>query len=403
MSHPSLGVVSDTTTHPGWLPLVFAAACGLVVANLYYAQPLVGPISAALSLPPQLAGLIVTLTQVGYGIGLLFLVPVADIVENRRLVALLLGACAIALAAAAVSANAVVFFAAAAVIGLTAVAVQILVPFAAHLAPDARRGRVVGNVMSGLLLGIMLARPVASLVTSLWGWHAVFAGSALITALVAAVLARVLPRRQPSHRLHYADLVGSMWGLLWSHEILRRRGIYHAFLFAGFSLFWTAVPLLLASPAFGLGQRGIALFALVGVSGAIAAPISGRLADRGLMRPVTIASLALVALAFLLARVGLHGSNAALAGLTLAAVILDFGVSANLVVSQRAIFALGAEYRSRLNGLFMALFFAGGALGSALGGWAYASGGWSLACWIGFTFPLLSFAYFATERKRHEA
>jgi predicted MFS family arabinose efflux permease len=256
---------------------------------------------------------------------------------------------------------------------------------------------VVGNVMSGLLLGIMLARPVSSLITSVWGWHAVFGFSAVVTAAVAVVLARVLPQRQPAHRLHYADLVGSMWGLLKSYEILRRRGIYHAFMFAGFSLFWTAVPLLLASPAFGLGQRGIALFALVGVSGAVAAPIAGRLADRDLMRPVTIAALALAALGFLLCRVGLHGSTWSLLGLTAAAVILDFAVSANLVVSQRAIYSLKPEYRSRLNGLFMAMFFVGGAVGSAVGGWAYASGGWSLTCWIGLAFPLLSFLYFATE------
>ena len=395
--HPAPHQPSDSSA--SWLTLLFAAACGLVVANLYYAQPLVAPISAALGISPELAGLIVTLTQVGYGIGLLFIVPLADIVENRRLITMLLAACAIALAVAAVSRNAAVFFAAAAGIGLTAVAVQVLVPFAAHLAPEARRGRVVGNVMSGLLLGIMLARPVASLVTSFWGWHAIFAASAVITAVVAAVLSRVLPTRQPAHRLRYAELVGSMWGLLMSHEVLRRRAAYQAFLFSAFSLFWTTVPLLLAGPEFGLGQRGIALFALVGVAGAVAAPIAGRLADRGLMRPVTAIALTLVALAFLMSRAGLHGSPLALVVLTVAAIVLDFGVSANLVVGQRAIYSLGAEYRSRLNGLFMAVFFAGGAIGSAVGAWAYANGGWSEASWIGFALPLGAFLYFLTERR----
>jgi predicted MFS family arabinose efflux permease len=385
------------------LPLLFAAACGLVVANLYYAQPLVAPISTALSISPQLAGFIVTLTQIGYGAGLLFIVPVADIVENRRLITLLLSGCAIALALAAISQSATVFFIAAAGIGLTAVAVQILVPFAAHLAPEATRGRVVGNVMSGLLLGIMLARPVASLVTSFWGWHAIFAVSAVVTAGVALLLARVLPKRQPTHRLHYAALVGSMWMLLKSHDILRRRASYQACLFAGFSLFWTTVPLLLAGPEFGLGQRGIALFALVGVAGAIAAPIAGRLADRGLMRPVTASALALVAIAFLMSRVAQHGSPLSLAVLTAAAIVLDFGVSANLVVGQRAIYSLGAETRSRLNGLFMAIFFGGGAIGSAVGAWAYASGGWSRACWIGFAMPLAAFAYFLSERRAARA
>jgi len=398
-SHPPSILPPADAGAPRWLTLLLAAACGLVVANLYYAQPLVAPISAALAISPRLAGLIVTLTQVGYGIGLLFLVPVADIVENRRLITLLLAVCSIALGVAAASRDATVFFIAAAAIGLSAVAVQIMVPFAAHLAPDATRGRVVGNVMSGLLLGIMLARPLASLLTGIWGWHAVFAASAVVTACVAALLARVLPKRQPAHRLRYADLVGSMWRLLVSHEILRRRGAYHAFLFAAFSLFWTTVPLLLAGPGFGLGQKGIALFALVGVAGAVAAPIAGRLADRGMMRLVTAVALALVAAAFLISRAGLHGSNLSLAALTAAAIILDFGASANLVVGQRAIFSLGAEYRSRLNGLYMALFFAGGAIGSAVGAWAYATGGWSRACWIGFAFPVAAFLYFATERR----
>jgi predicted MFS family arabinose efflux permease len=414
MPHENLSTVAvqqQEASASGWLTLLFAAACGLVVANLYYAQPLVGPISAALHISPQLSGLIVTLTQVGYGVGLLLIVPLADILENRRLIITLLTGCAIALATAAFVSHAVTFLIAAACIGLASVAVQVLVPFAAHLAPDATRGRVVGNVMSGLLLGIMLARPVASFITDLFGWHAVFAMSALITAAVAIVLWRVLPPRQPAHRLHYVALVQSMWHLLLTQPMLRRRGLYHACLFAAFSLFWTTAPLLLASSPFHLSQRGIALFALAGVAGAIAAPIAGRQADKGRIRSLTAIALTLAAVSFLIARIATDiatniatniaadGSTSALVLLTAAAIILDFAVSANLVVGQRVIFALSPEYRSRLNGIYMAMFFAGGATGSAVGVWAYTHGGWERATWIGFALPVCALLYFLTEQR----
>jgi predicted MFS family arabinose efflux permease len=384
---------------PSWLTLLLATACGLVAANIYYAQPLVGPISAAIGLTPEAAGLIVTATQIGYGAGLLLVVPLGDLVETRRLVFVALADCTLALIAAAVAPDAPTFLLAALFIGFGAVAIQILVPYAAHLSPAAIRGRVVGNVMSGLLLGIMLARPVASIVTHLFGWHAVFFGSAAVTGVLAVVLRYVLPERRPSPGLHYGGLLLSMAVLLRETPILRRRAVYQAGLFGAFSLFWTTTPLLLAGPEFGLTQRGIALFALAGIAGAVAAPIAGRLADRGWSRPVTGIAIASVALAFLMTHVGRPGSPLALAMLVAAAIVLDFGVSANLVAGQRAIFALGAEYRSRLNGLYMAFFFAGGALGSALGAWAYAQGGWALASSVGLALPVAALLYFATERR----
>lgn len=382
---------------PGRIILLLAAACGIIVANLYYAQPLVGPISQSTGLSPAAAGLIVTLTQIGYGLGLLFIVPLGDLVENRRLVVIALAVTALALLGAALSSRAEPFLLSAFVLGLGAVAAQILVPYAAHLAPEAIRGRVVGSVMSGLLLGIMLARPFASFVADLAGWHTVYVISAAATGLLALVLSRVLPPRRPEPGAGYGALIASMGRLVLGFPILRRRALYHACLFAAFSLFWTTVPLLLAGPGFGLTQRGIAVFALVGVSGAIAAPLAGRIADRGWSRPMTAIAVSLVAIALAMTRLGETGGAAGLLIVTAAAVILDFGVSANLVLGQRAIFALGAEYRSRLNGLYMATFFAGGAFGSAVGVWAYARGGWPLASAIGVALPLLALAYFATE------
>jgi predicted MFS family arabinose efflux permease len=181
--------------------------------------------------------------------------------------------------------------------------------------------------------------------------------------------------------------------------VLQRRALYQACMFGAFSLFWTTTPLLLASPAFGLTQNGIALFALAGAAGAIASPIAGRVADRGWTKLATAFALVLAIIAFLIGHFSGSGSLLALITLTLSGIMLDFGVQTNLVLGQRAIFALSAEHRSRLNGLYMATFFAGGALGSALGGWAYATGGWNMASWIGVAFPVIALLAYLTERK----
>uniref|UniRef100_UPI0018DE9E5C MFS transporter n=1 Tax=Paenibacillus zanthoxyli TaxID=369399 RepID=UPI0018DE9E5C len=335
-----------------WITLLLAAACGLIVANLYYAQTLVGPISAATGLSSDAAGLIVTLTQIGYVVGLLFIVPLSDIIENRRLAVLSLLVVVCALIAATFTPNALLFLTASLFIGLGSVVAQILVPYATYLSSEEQRGRVVGNVMSGLLLGIMLARPVASFIASLWGWHAVFALSAVITALLSLLLSRILPERKPSPTMNYGELIVSLGTLLKQTPVLRRRGIYQACLFGAFSLFWTTAPLRLADD-FGLSQQGIALFALVGVGGAVAAPIAGRLADKGWTRFLSGLAMIIAVLSFLLTYLVQGNSTIALAMLLVSAITLDMAVSGNLVLGQRAIYTLGSEARGRLNGLFM--------------------------------------------------
>jgi predicted MFS family arabinose efflux permease len=383
-----------------WVTFLVATACGLIVANVYYAQPLVGPISAALGLSPQIAGLIVTATQIGYGAGLLLIVPLGDLVENRLLVVVVIGASAVALLGVAFSTLAVPFLIASLFVGLSSVTVQILIPYAAHLAPEAVRGRVVGNVTTGLMLGVMLARPVASFLTALSSWHAVYVASAIAMLLLMLALARVLPRRVPTARVAYGTLLASMGRLVVTTPVLRRRALYQSGLFAAFSLFWTAAPLLLADRDFHLSQRGIALFALAGVAGAIAAPIAGRVADRGWTRLATGLAMAAVAAAFPLTHVVPFGSTLSLVLLTAAAILLDFGVQANVVLGYRELFVLGAEYRSRLNAIYMATFYMAGAIGSALGAFAYAHGGWALTSWVGFALPVAALIYFAMERRR---
>ncbi|WP_296947895.1 MFS transporter [uncultured Massilia sp.] len=385
--------------------LLLAIACGAIVANIYYAQTLVGPIAAATGLSNEAAGLIVTLTQVGYAAGLLFVVPLGDLLENRRLVLTALGFTAVALGAAAVSSSAVVFLAASLAIGLGSVAAQVLVPFAAHLAREETRGQTVGKVVSGLLLGVMLARPAASLIADHLGWHAVFGIAAALIVLLAVVLRLRLPQRVPAHALSYPVLIGSLWKLFATTPVLRRRGAYHAALFGAFSLFWTVAPLALASQ-FHLSQTGIAVFALVGMAGAVASPLAGRLADGGHTLVATAAALALGIAGFALPLLAPASGMLGLGVLVAASIVLDMAVAGNLVLGQRAIFSLGAEVRSRLNGLYFAMFFAGGAAGSALGAWIYARHGWHGALLAGLAMPLAALVYWSGEwigqARKHE-
>ncbi|MCW8057539.1 MULTISPECIES: MFS transporter [Agrobacterium tumefaciens complex] len=390
--------VEATSISPA-LTFLLATACGLIAANLYYGQPLAGIIGAELGLSVGATGLIVTLTQIGYGIGLLFVVPLGDLVENRKLVVSSVAMAVLSLVGAAFAPHAAPFLIAAFLVGVSSVAVQVIVPYAAHMAPHAIRGRVVGNVMSGLMAGIMLARPVSSLLSEVVSWRGVFLTSAAVMALLAVVLFRLLPTRMPDARLSYGALMASMGRLALHTPILRRRAIYHAFLFAAFSLFWTTTPLYLSGPHFNLSQGEIALFALAGAAGTVAAPIAGRMADRGWTRAATFFALVAVALSFAVTHLAPEGSHLALAILVVAAIVLDFGVTTNLVLGQRAIFTLGAEFRSRLNGIYMATFFMGGAIGSAVGGWAYAVGEWQAASWIGFALPVAALLYFLTEKR----
>jgi len=383
---------------PRWLVFFMAGACGLIVANLYYAQPLVGPISNSTGIAPGIAGFIVTMTQLGYAAGLLLLVPLSDLLENRRLVVSVLVLVVGGLIGAGFAVNSVMFFISAILIGIGSVAAQILVPLAAHMAPAQQRGSIVGNVMSGLLLGIMLARPVASMITDLSDWRIIFFLSAGMMAILMILLARLLPVRVPTSEESYPDILKSLWKLFQTKPILRRRAFYQAALFGSFSLFWTVVPLWLSSN-FGLSQKEIAIFGFVGVAGAIAAPIAGKLADKGMSHKLTGIAFILAAFAFALTHVLPSNHYLSVILFCVAAVILDMSVSGNLVLGQQAIYALGDEIRGRVNGIFMAVFFIGGAIGSSLGGWAYAKGSWNMASLIGLALPILAFLYYLTEKK----
>ena len=394
MTHTGAERDDPSAAAPRPVILLLAFACGLVVANIYYVQPLVGLVSRTFGMPLSSAGLFVTVTQLGYAAGLVLVVPLGDIAENRRLILAMLGLLVVALIAIVLAPNAAVFLGASLFLGLAATSVQVMVPFAGHLAPAAVRGRVVGSVVSGLLFGIMLSRPAASFFAHGFGTRSIFAASAVAVALLVVLLAFRLPTRRPQG-MPYGRALASLWPLLLRTPVLHRRGAYHAALFGAFSLFWTAVPLLLEGPRFGFNQVGIGLFALVGAGGALISPYAGRAADAGHTKLVTGLALVAATASFGLAMLG--GVLVSWPLLVVAGLVLDMATAANLVTGQREIFALGAEARGRLNGLFLALFFLGGAFGSYVAGLAYGAGGWTLACVVGAVMPTLALAYFATE------
>jgi predicted MFS family arabinose efflux permease len=363
--------------------LVLAFACGASVANLYYAQPLLGLIRQTFGVSAGTSALVVTVTQVGYALGLALLLPLGDLLENRKLSSRTLVVTAVALAVAAVAPGFGIFLVALALVGVTSVVAQVLIPLAAHLAPEESRGKYVGQVTGGLLFGIMLARSVASLAAAAWGWRSIYAISAVVMLATALALARLLPGRQPrpagqqqagqtaGRSASYARLVASSAALARAEPLLVRRAASQALMFGAFTAYWTAIVFELTG-RHHLSQAGIAVFALVGAAGAAAAPVAGRLGDRGLGVPVRGAAIALGIGALLLAATG----SSSLTLLALSAVLLDFAVQGGHVLNMRDIYALRPEARARMNSVYMTSVFAGGAASSAVTGVISQHWGW---------------------------
>lgn len=381
----------DSITFP--LILLFATAVGVMVTNLFAPQTQVGVIASSLHVSRADSGLVATAPLLGYAAGLFFLVPLADLVENRRLVLTMIGGAVLAAAGIVLVTRADVLLALLFCLGAASSAIQVMVPIAASMAAEHRRGRVIGDVMSGLMIGILLARPFASGVASAFGWRAFYVASAVLMTLLALVLAFRLTDRRPAQRRSYGLLIVSLWHLLRDEPVLRRRSLLAALVMAAFSLFWTAIALRLAQPPFNFTQRGIAIFALVGVGGAIATPLSGRWGDRGWTRKVTVvAHLAVIGAFLLMAWAGAAAQSTpdlALGGFGVGAVMLDMGVTSDQTLGRRLINLLQPEARGRINGLFVGIFFLGGAVGSAAAGVAWASGGWPAVCVTGIAFAML--------------
>jgi predicted MFS family arabinose efflux permease len=376
------------------LIFLFAFGCGATTANVYYSQSIAGPIAADLHVSAALAGLIVTATQLGYGLGLFFLVSLSDLFDKRRLVLITTSGTIVALIWSAISASVSSFLPASILLGVCTVGSQILLPLAVHLTPENRRGRVIGSLMGGLVTGIMLSRPLASYATAFWGWRAIFVISAVVMTGLLALLALYLPAWKPRPGLGYLATLRSTASLLATSRPLQRRVAYQGTLFAVFNLFWTGVPLMLHD-RFGLGSAGIGAFAMVGAAGALTAPIAGRAADHGRSRSGTGLVIFCSAMALLVSGWGLTIGSISL--IVAAALVLDGSVQANQVFGQRIVQSINASLRGRLNAAYMTVIFICGACGSSLGSLTYYHGGWWLSAAIGASLSLVAFAGFLTE------
>lgn len=376
-----------------WL---LAVSAGMTAANLYYAQPLLGTIAAEFHAQPGTIGLLITATQLGYATGLLLLVPLADSFDRRRLIIGVASGGMLALVGAGLAPSLPFLMIACFVVGLLSVTPQLSIPYAATLADDRTRGRSVGLIISGLLIGILLSRTVSGLVGAHLGWRAPFLIAAAATAVLVVVLARRLPSQLPPRPVPYPELVRSLPRLVMTLPALRRHALLGALAFGAFSLFWTSLPFRLARAPLHYGSEAAGLFGIVGVAGALAAPLAGRLTDRYGWRWVNVGGMVIIALAYLV----FAAAGETLVGLGLGIVILDFGVQANHVSNQTRVLGLDASMRNRLNTLYMVSFCLGGAVGSALAGWTWTHWGWAGVTACGAAFGLAGVASFALAPPR---
>jgi predicted MFS family arabinose efflux permease len=375
------------------LVLLLAVACGAAVANLYYAQPLLDVIARDLGVSAGAAGLLVTASQVGYAAGLVLLVPLGDLLDRQRMVARMLLLCAAGLAVAAVAPSFAVLAAAIAVIGVTSVVAQVLVPLAGSMAAEHERGKVVGDVMSGLLLGILLARTASGLIAEAGGWRSVYVIGAVLMVALAGVLARALPPTPPVTDLRYGELLRSVGALVRQEPLLRRRMVYGAAGMASFSVLWTAIAFLLSGDPYNYGEGTIGLFGLAGLVGAGAAQGAGRLADRGRGHVATGAFLVLIAIAWGLLALGRSSLAALIAGI----VLLDLGIQGQHILNQSTVYTLRADARSRVTTAYMANNFLWGALGSAGASWAWSTGGWGEVSALGVGLAVVALIAWGVE------
>ncbi len=377
------------------LTLLFAVAGGAAVGNLYWAQPLLDFIARDLNASPVAAGWLVTATQLGYAAGILFIVPLGDVLDRRRLIPLMMLGATAALALCAVAPSFGVLLVALTLVGLTTVSGQLLTPLAGDLADDAHRGRVVGTVVSGILIGILVSRTISGLVADAAGWRAIYALAAAAAVLFAAVLYRAIPTVPPKARMAYPALIASVMTVVLRERTVRWTLVLSAAGFAMFTMFWTALTFLLSGPPFRYPVSVIGLFGLVGLAGAVAAQRSGRFHDRGWSLPATGAALALTLVTFVVAAF----SGRSLVLILIVVLVLDVALQALGILNQLRVFAVSGEARSRLNTAYVTCNFLGGALGSAAAAVLWSAGGWTAVAIAGVVLSGFALAVWALGRR----
>ncbi|PQP81466.1 MFS transporter [Paenibacillus sp. PCH8] len=378
--------------------LLFAVCSGLAVANIYYAQPLLDSIAQEFGLAPSSIGIVVTVTQICYALGLFLLVPLGDLLNPRKLIIIQMLFSVVALVLVGTSRSSSLLFTGMAIVGLLAVITQTLVAFAAHLADPSERGRIVGQVTSGIVIGILLARTIAGTLNDWLGWRSVYLFSASLTLLGILALFVVLPRQQPQQlKQSYVQLLGSVLQLYRELPVLRVRGVLAMLIFTAFSILWTSMVLPLSAPPLSLSHTVIGAFGLAGAAGALAAARAGKLADRGLGQKTTGISLVILLLSWL--PIGyVHQS---LWFLILGVILLDLAVQAVHVTNQSLIYEVRPEAQSRLTAAYMIFYSIGSAIGSIASTQVYAWAGWTGVCWLGASVSAAALLFWMIDRHMH--
>jgi predicted MFS family arabinose efflux permease len=366
-----------------WL---MSIACAASAANLYYAQPLLEQISKFFNVSSSIIGIAAMLIQIGYAIGLIFLVPLGDIKERRRLIMIMLFCSAIALISISISFNIWWLVLSSLLVGLTSITPMLIVPLVAHLAKPAERGKVIGSVMSGLLIGILLSRVFSGIIGSILGWQIVYRIAAGMMLLLILAFKLWLPKSAPDSSMSYKELLKSLIGLIKNQPVLMESSLIGAMMFGTFSIFWTTLSFLLKSPYYNLGAEAAGMFGLAGIVGALAASVVGRIADKRSSRfTLTIA----IILSFL-SYICFLTLGYKMWGLIIGVILLDLGIQSAQISNQARINTLDATARSRNNAVYMTFYFCGGALGSWLGTFFWGRFGWLGVCAVGIVFQAIA-------------
>lgn len=369
---------------------LFAITCAMAVANVYFAQPLLESMGASLSVSPDTIGVVVTATQAGYAAGLLFIVPLGDLLNRKRLILTQMLLSAVSLFAVGLAQSWGMLLGAMVLVGLMAVVVQVVVAYVATLASPEQRGEAIGTVTSGVVLGILLARFVSGAVADLAGWRGVYFVSAALMIGMALVLYRTLPTSTtPPAKDSYVQLLRSVFQLYLTERTLRVRGTFALLIFAAFSVLWTAMVLPLSAPPLSLSHTQTGLFGLAGVAGALAAARAGRLADQGLGNRTTGIALVLLTLSWLPTAL----VESSLLAMVVGVVLLDFAVQAVHVTNQSLIFAARPDAQSRLVGAYMCFYSVGSGIGAITATYTYAHFGWGAVCLLGAAFSGIALLY----------
>ncbi|PGC06792.1 MFS transporter [Bacillus toyonensis] len=378
------------------LALLFAAACGMSVANIYFAQPLLDQLSNEFGINHSIIGVVITVTQIFYGVGLLLLVPLGDLLNQRRLIVGQMLLSTTALVIVGTASSSMVLFAGMALVGLLAVVTQTLVAFAATIASPTERGRVVGIVTSGIVIGILLARTFAGILTDVAGWRSVYLFSAVLMLLMVFMFIKMLPNVEREVKsLPYTQLIRSVLTLFIQERTLRVRSVLAMLIFADFSILWTSLVLPLSTPPIALSHSAIGAFGLVGVAGALAAARAGKLADQGYGQRTTGIALALLLISWLF----ISYMEQSLIALVIGIVLLDLAVQAIHVTNQTMILPLHTEARSRLTAGYMVFYSIGSAGGSIASTQIYAHFGWGGVSLLGASVSAFALLFWAMTRR----